>query len=120
MNRNQFSTFGRKPAAKVAWWALWLSIISLLVVPSLGAVNTILRPLLDPASGNPGGPRGFIPMGFVSGVLSFILAVSALVAGIRAYKMGERSWVVWVGLVLAIIVSLFWTFMFVGGILFPY
>jgi hypothetical protein len=61
---------------------------------------------------------GIIGFGLV--VVALTVPVCALVAGILALRKGERSWVLWVGFVPAILACAFWAFMIVGEFLFPH
>jgi hypothetical protein len=94
-----------------------LGLSSLLIVPLLGLLDAIIRPILDPESVNPnaGLLRG---SGFASCVFSLIFAVLSLVTGMRATKNGERSWAVWAGMLAALLAGGFWVFMILGELLF--
>jgi hypothetical protein len=110
------SKFKEKPRVKTAWWAMGLGLSSILIFPFFGIYTAIIRPIIDKASSEVVGAV----VGFGSMIVALILVVSALVMGVRAFKKGERSWVLWVGFVPAILVGAFWVFMVVGEFIFPH
>ena len=117
MNPEVISTFREKPRTKTAWWAMGLGLGTLLLAgPTLGIFAAVIRPMIDRVSGENVGAAA----GFGLGVVALALPVFALVAGIRAFKKGERSWVLWVGFVPAILVGAFWVLMIVGEFMFPH
>ena len=116
MKEKIISKFKEKPKTKTAWWAMGLGLATILGGPLLGIFTTVVRPMIDKASSeNVGAAIGFSLM-----IVSLILSVSALVAGILAFKKGERSWVLWVGFVPAILTGAFWVFMIIGEFIFPH
>ena len=114
---NQISAFKDSPKTKTAWWAMGLGLASLFVPPFLGIFAAVIRPLIDQATGS---ESIGIPIGFGMVVFALALSISALVLGILAYKKGERSWVLWLGFVPAILIGLFWIFMVVGEFVYPH
>ena len=110
---------GRLPG-KDAGWALGLGLGAVLVVPLLGTLNATLRRLLDPVSVNPGNQSILGGGGLAVTLLSLALSVAALAAGIRALRAGARSWAVWAGLLLALLVMGFWLFWLAGEIVYPH
>lgn len=117
MSPEVISTFREKPKTTTAWWAMGLGLGTLLLAgPTLGIFAAVIRPMIDQVSGEQVGAV----IGFGLAAVALALPVIALVAGIRALKKGERSWVVWVGFVPAILVSAFWVFMIVGEFVFPH
>lgn len=93
-----------------------LGLATLLVPPILGIFAAVIRPIIDKAtSENVGAAVGFILI-----IVVLTLSVSALVVGIRVFKKGERSWVLWVGFVPAILTGAFWIFMIIGEFVFPH
>lgn len=61
-----------------------------------------------------------VEMGFGLVAFSLILVFFALRKSIASYKLGERSWAMWLGLVPSILIGLFWIFMIAGEILYPH
>jgi hypothetical protein len=126
MKQEIISRFNEAPKTRTAWWAMGLGLSTVLIHPLLGIFTAVIRPIIDPASmvgressGIVGATMG--SMGFGSGVVALILSVSTIVTGVRAFKKGERSWVLWVvGFVPAILVGAFWVFMFIGEFIFPH
>lgn len=116
MSRRIISRLNEKPKTRIAWWAMGLGIAALLVPPFLGIFASVIRPLIDKAAGESTG----IAMGFGGAALALIISISALVVGIKAYRMGERSWVLWLGYIPALLIAGFWIFMFAGELLFPH
>ena len=94
---------------------MWLGLASVLVFPALGFFGTVIGPLLGPL----GRMFGF-SLGLVVAMSGVVLSVAALVTSVRAYRAGERSPALWIGLVLAVLVALFWGFMVVGELVFPH
>ncbi len=70
------------PKTQTAWWTCGLSLAALLIGPVLGFA-----------------------------LVGLLLAIAAIVAGITAVKQGERSWLVWLGVALAIGVVCYVPFM---------
>ena len=93
-----------------------LGLATLFVPPFLGIFAAFIRPLIDQAAGETTG----IVMGFGGAILSLALSAAALATAIRAYRKGERSWVLWVGFAPALLIGFFWVFMVVGELLFPH
>ncbi len=118
MKEEIISKFREKPKTKTAWWAMWLGLSSLLVMPLLGLFDSVIRPIIDPISVN--SENTGVRIGLGVGVLALIFSISAIVAGVSAFKKGERSWVLWVGFIPAILVGAFWVFMIIGEFLFPH
>jgi uncharacterized membrane protein YhaH (DUF805 family) len=114
MKQEAISKFKEKPKTKTAWWAMGLG--SILIFPFLGIFTAVIRPIIDKASSE----TVEAVVGFGSMIAALSLLVSALVIGVRAFKKGERSWVLWVGFVPAILVGAFWVFMIIGEFMFPH
>lgn len=66
----------------------------------LGAVLLLLASMALPGSGPSVGELRLVP------ALVLVLGVSALVAGIAAYRRGDHSFVVWIGLVIGVLFTL--------------
>jgi len=93
-----------------------LGLATLLAGPFLAFFTAVIRPLLsrmftEGASG---------AFGLNLGILSLIVCAAAIVVGILVLRKGERSWVVWLGFIPALISGVFWIFMFAGELLFPH
>lgn len=116
MKKEVISKFREKPRTKTAWWAMGLGLSTFLIGPMLGIFVAVLRPIIDRASSENTGAA----IGFNAGLFALILSIVALVVCIRAYKKGERSWILWVGFVPAILTGAFWIFMIIGEFLFPH
>jgi hypothetical protein len=114
MKTNVISKFKEKP--KTVWWVMGLGLSSILVFPFFGIFAAVIRPIIDKASSEIVGAV----IGFGSMIVALILIVSALVIGVRAFKQGERSLVLWVGFVPAILVGAFWVIMIIGEFIFPH
>ena len=95
---------------------MYLGIATLFIPTFLGIFAAVIRPLIDKVSNESVGRV----VGFGVGIFAFVLSVSALVIGILAYRKGERSWVLWVGFVPAILIGAFWIFMIIGEVLIPH
>lgn len=116
MKNAVISKFREKPKTRTAWWAMGLGLATIFGGPVLGVFAAVLRPIIDRAAGENVG----VAIGFAVAAVTLILPVAALVTGIRAFRKGERSWVLWVGFVPAMLAGAFWVFMFVGEFLFTH
>lgn len=112
------SKFKEKPKTKAARRALWLGLSAMFIFHIVDVIMHIIRWILDPTNTHPTPVWGIIAIASV--VFSLVLSVSALVVGIRAFKRGERSWMLWLGFVSAILNGAFWIFMIIGEFLFPH
>lgn len=101
---------------------MWLGLSLLLIPPFLGTFAALSQYWSDPESMRDRSGIDVLGAGIGFGIvlLSFILIYFALRYSIRTYKQGERSWVVWVGLVSAILIGLFCVMMIAGELLFPH
>jgi hypothetical protein len=104
------------PKTRLGKWAMWLGLGTLFVFPALGIFGAVIRPMIDNATSENTGAL----FGFAIGIFAMALSISALVIGIRAYRQGERSRGLWVGLIPAILVGAFWVFMIIGEFVFPH
>ncbi len=118
MKKEIISQFREKPKTPTAWWAMYLGLATLLIPPLLGIFAAVIRPLIDRVSVN--NENAGITIGIGSAVLALTLSVTALIISIRAFRKGERSWVLWLGFMPAILIGAFWIFMIVGEFLFPH
>lgn len=89
--------------------AVTASFIALIVL------NTGLRSWLDEALNNQNAAE---TVSFVIGLIALAFSVSGIISNIKAFKTGDRSWSVWVGLVLSIVLSIFWLTAFVVELFF--
>ena len=116
MSNEIISRFREKPQTRTAWWAMGLGLATLFVPPFLGIFAAFIRPLIDQAAGESIG----IAMGFGGMIFSLVLPAAALATAIIAYRKGERSWVLWVGFIPAMLIGAFWVFMIAGEFLYPH
>lgn len=72
----------RAPTTNLAWWSL-----------SLGVAASLIGPFL-----------GF-------GFMGLLLSITTVVTTIIGYRLGERSWIMWLGLVIALAVAIYVPFM---------
>lgn len=116
MGTKIISTFREKPKTKAGVWAMWLGLIAIVSPIILGTFGAAIRPAIDKAFSENVGAA----VGFAVGILALTLSALALVTSIRAFRMGERSWAVWIGLVMAVFIGLFWAAMVAGEFIFPH
>ena len=116
MKKEVISKFKEKPRTKTAWWAMGLGLATILVYPLLGIFIAVIRPMIDKAISENVGAA----IGFSSIIVSTILLVSALVTSILALRKGERSWVLWVGFVPAILAGAGLVVLIIGEFIFPH
>lgn len=116
MTRVVISKFREKPKTKTAWWAMGLGLATFLGGPIMGINAAVIQPMIAKVGGEYLGT--VISFGMMIATLGILIA--ALIAGIRALKMGERSWTVWVGFVPAVLACVFWLLMVVGELVFPH
>jgi len=119
MEKEIISKFKEKPKTKTAWRTMVLGLGAFLVGPMFGIVTAIIRPIVDKES-MVGRTNNGVAIGFNGMMIAFILAIAALITGVRAFKKGERSWVLCVGLVPAVLVIAFCIFIIIGESLFPH
>jgi len=116
MEKEIISKFKEKPKTKIAWLAMWLGLATLLMPPFLGIFGAVILPIIEKAGdGNIGGI-----IGFCFAIFALAFSISAFVIGFCAYKKGERSWVLWLGFIPAILIGTFWVFMIAGEFLFSH
>jgi uncharacterized membrane protein YhaH (DUF805 family) len=89
MDKVVLSKFKEKPKTKTAWWAMGLGLATILGGPILGINAAVINPLITKISNN--ATASIIGLILVLTILS--LSVAALVTGVRAWRSGERSWV---------------------------
>lgn len=99
---------------------MWLGLSCLLIPLVFGVFAAVIRPLIDPASNQGRTDRLGLEMGLGLVVLSLVLVFFALRTSIRAYRLDERSWVMWSGIVPSVAIGLFWIVMIVGEIVVPH
>jgi len=116
MNKEVISHFREKPKTKLAWWSMGLGLSTLLVGPVLGINAAFINPYISSLSNQTIG----LLVGLAIMAAALALSTTALIFGIRAYKSGERSWVMWLGFVPAIVIGGFWIFMIIGEFIFPH
>lgn len=116
MGKEIISKFSDGPKTKTARWAMGLGMATLFVPPFLGIFAAVIRPMIDRVSSENTGAA----IGFGIGIFVLALSISALVAGILAFRKGERSWALWVGLIPAILVCTLFVLMIVGEFIFPH
>ncbi len=116
MKKQIISKFKEKPKTKTAWWAMGLGLAVIFSPTFFGIFAAVIRPLIDKVtSENIGAAIGF---SLIPALL--ILLVAALATSISAFKKGERSWVLWIGFVPAILGCAFWVLMIIGEFVFPH
>ncbi|MCX6646518.1 MAG: hypothetical protein NTY09_09195 [bacterium] len=116
MQTEIISKFREKPKTKTAWWAMWLGLATIFVFLMLGIYGAfIIHIIINTSSENTGSG-----IGFWLGFLAIILSVSALIVSILAYDKGERSWVLWVGFIPAIMIGASLFFMVIANFYLPH
>jgi len=104
MKKEIISHFKEKPKTKIAWWAMALGLASVLEIPLLVLINSIIQKLTG------------VFFAQSIGITGIVLTVAALIVGTIAYRKSERSWVLWLGFGPAILLGLFWLVMIVAEI----
>jgi hypothetical protein len=117
MEKEIISKFKEKPKTKTAWQAMHFGLATLLVPPFLGLFAAVIRPIIDKAIGN--SEYAGATMGLGLAFLALVFSIYALVLGIRAFRQGERSWVLWTGFIPAMLINAFWIVMITAEFLFP-
>ncbi len=118
MKNKVIGKFKDKPRTNTGWWVLYLGFATLLLPVMLGTFIAGFRPIIDPVSVNQGNTG--ISMGMGAVLVALILSICTIITFVRAYKSGERSWVLWTGLIPAVLVGGFWSFMIIGEFIFPH
>jgi membrane protease YdiL (CAAX protease family) len=111
MGKIVISHTNERPALAATWWAMILSICSALVLIILPVFVSVIRPALD----NSG--EGSAAFGLNLGLLSPIFAIVALAISLFGLTKGERSWVVWVGFSISILMVGFWVVFIIASIM---
>lgn len=91
-----------KTSDNKSWSSMWLGLASLLTFPILGASAAVLRPYLDETFGSTIGTVATV----IVALLCIAFIIYALVVNIRTFRRGERSWVMWLGLIPVSIIGL--------------
>src|SRR5512133_3780942 len=94
--------FMGKPRTRRAWLTMYLGLATLLIPLFLGILMTVYRQVFDKASLNR--ENTGLRMGFGPSMIALILGIYTIVTGIRALRKGESSWVLWAGIVPAVLV----------------
>lgn len=89
------NSFKDRPATRLAWWGFGLGMGMVVWVMLLSFFTAVIRPWLMSANSPIADPAFGIGMGAVL----MLLALATLTCSVLAVVKGERSWVVWVGLV---------------------
>ncbi|OGF29552.1 hypothetical protein A2533_04965 [Candidatus Falkowbacteria bacterium RIFOXYD2_FULL_35_9] len=114
-----FNKLKDKKVPVKSWLVLLLSFCAVLIVPILGFFTSITRQIFDPESVNPS--RTILgEAGFASFLLSSIISIFAITKGVNTLRQGNKSWAVWTGIFLAVLVLAFWIFMVIGEIANPH
>lgn len=116
MKKEIISKFREKPKTKTAWWAMGLGLALLFSPTLLGIFAAVISPLISQTTSE----SFSAAVGFSLIPALLILLVAALAFSISAFKKGERSWVVWLGFIPAILACAFWVFMIIGEFVFPH
>lgn len=110
------SHFSDKPVHRLTWWAMGLGLPTLFLGPLLGFSASVVLPAIARAWGNTTGQS----FGISFGLFAFLLTIAAIVVGSISLRRGERSWVLWLGYLPALLAGVFWVFMIVGELVFPH
>ncbi|NTV44674.1 MAG: hypothetical protein HGA67_03180 [Candidatus Yonathbacteria bacterium] len=105
-----------KSASRTVRVAAVLGVLSLLLPTMLGMFAAVGAPLFTAVFGEMAGRI----TGFGIGIGALLFTILVVVMAIRAWRTGERSVLVWVGVVPAILIVLFWVVMIIGEFLFPH
>lgn len=116
------SRFGEKPKSAAAWKAVRLGFAAFFLPLLFIGFFILARLSFDRESmiGRTG--WRLLGAGLNGGVvlLSVVLSFSAVITAFKAFRTGERSWLLWLGFIPALVVGLFWVTMITGEILFPH
>lgn len=91
MSGQPFSRFGDRPRTTAAWWSMCLG---------LGAVLILVGSMALPHADVSVGELNVVP------ALVLFLGIAALAPGIAAYRRGDHSFVVWIGLTTGTLLAL--------------
>ena len=89
---------------------MWMGLSILLTPMVMGTYAAVGRPFFDGLVGQKAG----IALGIVLTIVVFTWVGLAVKANIKAFKSGERSWMMWVGLAPAMLIGLMWLAMIVA------
>ncbi|MEI7513504.1 MAG: hypothetical protein WCJ74_02705 [bacterium] len=116
MEKQTLNEFKDGPKTKIAWWAMGLGMSTILLMPLLGVFGAFISPRIADAWGE----RVQMVMGFIFAILVISFLIFTLVVNIRAFRKGERSWILWLGFVPVILETVFFVFMIIGEFLLPH
>jgi len=110
------SKFNEKPKTRAGWRAMWFGLPLLLIGPFFGTWAAAVQPLVNKIAGETVGA----PIGLGVLIMVLVVTILALATGIKAFWAGERSWIMWLGFIPAILAALFWVTMIIGEFVFPH
>lgn len=99
MNKTIVSYPKERPKNPIAWWAMGLGVAAALEIPVMVYISSATK-----------------LTGKSIGITGIVLTITAVTCGIVAYRKGERSWVLWLGFVPAILLGIFWSTMVIAEI----
>lgn len=114
MKTQIISMFKEKPKTKIGWWAMGLGLATLLGLPLVSFFTIVIHPLITSLS-----EESSYAIGINLGIFSLIASAAGVVAGIFALRKGERSWLVWLGFILALVTLIGFLFMMLADLLIP-
>jgi len=95
-----------KPKLRLAWVAMALGLAALLEIPLFALYSLIGRQM----------QRAGVQSGPGVGIFGILITLVAFITSFIIYRKGERSWVLWVGLISAIVIGAFWLLMIIAEI----
>jgi len=105
--------FKEKPKTKIGWWTMGLGLATLAGVPLVSLLTAVIYPAFNVEFTDESGRA----LGVSLGVFSLLAGAAAIVVGIIALRKGERSWAVWLGLILSILTIVVWGLMILSDLL---
>jgi len=112
----------KEPSIKLNQKSLYFSLISICAPTLTMLLSITFRQLFDKQSleGREGIHRLVISPGMLGVTLSLLFSSFAFYFGLLSFKSGDRSFKMFLGLILSIILLSFWIFMILGEILSPH
>lgn len=116
MKKPYVSQFKEGPKTKIGKWAFWLSLVTIMSGPILGISAAAFVPFIDDKFSD----TASIVVGSSIAIVVVLIFIASLTASIIAFVKRERSWTVWLALVLSSLEALFWIFLLLGELLSPH
>ena len=105
-----------KPATRTGWWGFGLGVAAVAWGLFATSIPMMIRQMIPEDTA----PPLFLPIGLATVAVAVLLAISAIVVGIRSIRSGDRSVLLFLGFVPGLVVGGFWIVFAIGEVLIPH